>query len=106
MTIQSPTSEAGDSWAPTLAADTERARNAPLTSSRPLPALHYGNARLPMIEIVPDDHWPSMWRMVGPSGQLSDMTNLSRIKDAAATICERGPPARNRLRFHWRQANG
>ena len=64
-------------------------------------ALHYGNARTPMVRVAPDGHSPSMWRMIWPDGQLSDIANLSRIRDAAAVICERGPPARNRRRFHW-----
>jgi len=34
---------------------------------------------------------------------LSDIANLSRIKDAAAAICERGPPARNRRLFTWKK---
>jgi hypothetical protein len=64
-------------------------------------ALHYGNARTPMVRVMPDDTYANMWRMIWPDGQLSDLANLSRIRDAAATICERGPPARNRRRFHW-----
>jgi hypothetical protein len=65
-------------------------------------ALYYGNAQTPMVRVAPDDHWPGMWRMIWPDGQLSDVANLSRIRDAAAVICERGPPARNRRRFHWK----
>jgi hypothetical protein len=65
-------------------------------------ALHYGNAQATMVRVVPDDQWPRMWRMIWPDGQLSDMANLSRIRDAAAVICERGPPARNRRSFHWK----
>lgn len=66
-------------------------------------ALYYGNARSPLVQIVPDGTYPAMWRMSWPDGQLSDMANLSRIKDAAVAICERGPPARNRRRFAWKQ---
>jgi hypothetical protein len=64
-------------------------------------ALHYGNARRPMVRVAPDDNWPGMWRLIWPDGELSDMANLSRIKDAAAEICDRGPPRRDRRRFHW-----
>jgi len=32
------------------------------------------------------------------------MANLSRIRDAAAAICERGPPGRNRRIFRWKIA--
>jgi hypothetical protein len=65
-------------------------------------AMHYGNARAPMIRVVPDDRWPGMWRMIWPDGQLSDMANLSRIKDAAAEICDRGPPRSDRRCFRWK----
>ena len=65
-------------------------------------SLHYGNAQHPLARIVPDNCWPSMWRIVWPDGQMSDMLNLSRAKDAAAAIAERGPPARDQRRFHWK----
>ena len=42
-----------------------------------------------------------MFRLHWPCGAVSDMTNLSRAVDAAVTICERGPPARNRRLFGW-----
>jgi hypothetical protein len=50
---------------------------------------------------IPDKTWPSMWR-VRYDGNLSDMANLSRAKDAAVAIAERGPPARDRLRLRWK----
>jgi hypothetical protein len=65
-------------------------------------ALHYGTSPTPMVRIVPDECWPGMWRMVWPDGSQSDMANLARIKDAAAEICDRGPPRRDRRRFRWR----
>jgi hypothetical protein len=65
-------------------------------------ALHYGQARTPLVRVVSDAIHPGMWRMVWPDGRLSDLANLSRIKDAAAVICERGPPPRNRRRLHWK----
>jgi hypothetical protein len=64
-------------------------------------ALYHANARL--VRIVPDDVHPNMWRMLWPDGRLSDMANLSRIKDAAAVICEREAPGKDRLRFHWKR---
>src|SRR5262245_61072474 len=66
-------------------------------------ALHYGNAHAALIRVVPDALWPGMWRIVRHDGLLSDMVNRDRAKDAAAAIAERGPPARNRRRFHWKQ---
>jgi hypothetical protein len=56
-----------------------------------------------MVRVIPDGRWPDMWRMLWPDGQVSDMTNLSRIKDAASEICQRGPPARNGQRFRWKR---
>jgi hypothetical protein len=44
-----------------------------------------------------------MCRISWPDGRLSDIANLSRIKDAAIAICERGPPARNRQLFNWKK---
>lgn len=38
-----------------------------------------------MATIEPDANWPGMWR-VRFGGNLSDMTNLSRAKDAAISL--------------------
>jgi hypothetical protein len=74
--------------------------------SRSLPdpqwQLHYGKARMPMVSVVPDDHWPGMYRLAWPDGQISDLANLSRTKDAAVEICERGPPRRDIRLFRWK----
>jgi hypothetical protein len=64
--------------------------------------LHYGRSRQPLVEVVRDDRWPCMFRLRWSDGTVSDMTNLSRAVDAAAAICERGPPARNRRLFGWK----
>ena len=66
-------------------------------------ALHYGKSRKPLAWVKPDDRYPTMWRIHWPDGSVSDMVNLTRARDAAAAIAERGPPARNRRRFHWVQ---
>jgi hypothetical protein len=66
-------------------------------------ALHYGQSATPLLHVVPNVRYPSMWRIWHPDGALSDMTNLSRARDAARAIAERGPPARNRRRLHWKQ---
>ena len=58
----------------------------------PYAALHYGNSDTPMVRIAPDACWPGMWRILMPDGTQSEMADLARIKDAAAAICERGPP--------------
>jgi hypothetical protein len=41
---------------------------------------------VPVVEIVPDDHWPSMWRVKRPDGSLTDMVNRTRARDAADAI--------------------
>ena len=64
--------------------------------------LHYGQAQTPLVRVEPDSVCPGMWRVVWPDGRVSDMVNLARAKDAAMTLAERGPPARNPQRFHWR----
>jgi hypothetical protein len=49
--------------------------------------LHIVGRRNPVAEIVPDSRWPKMWRYrLLPAGELSDMANLSRAKDAAAAV--------------------
>jgi len=35
------------------------------------------------IRIVSDEKWPSMWRIHWADGEVSDMVNLTRAKDAA-----------------------
>ena len=64
-------------------------------------ALYYGKSRRPLCHVVPDAHYPGMWRLLWPNGEGSDMVNLSRAKDAAAALAERGPPARDKRRFNW-----
>ena len=47
--------------------------------------LFAGNGRDPIAEVVQDGKWPGMWRFrLLPDGELSDMVNLTRAKDAAA----------------------
>jgi hypothetical protein len=63
--------------------------------------LHYGSARVALVVVVPDDRWPGMFRLAWPSGEISDMVNLSRARDAAVAVCTRGPPQRDQLLFRW-----
>jgi hypothetical protein len=44
------------------------------------------SARRP--KVVPDAAHPGMWRVQWPDGRLSDMTNLTRAKDAVACFME------------------
>jgi hypothetical protein len=74
--------------------------------SRPSPnspqvwSLRYGDALTPIALVVPDNHWPGMYRMHWPDGRVSDMANLARCRDAGTTLCERGSPERNWRLFH------
>jgi hypothetical protein len=76
----------------------------PVGQSRPASKTYhllYGRARRPLATVVPDTRWPDMWRIAWPDGQLSDMVNLTRAKDAAVAIAERGPPGRLRKLLRW-----
>jgi hypothetical protein len=44
-----------------------------------------GNSRTPLVSIVQDETWPGMWR-VRYGDRLSDMTNVTRARDAARCI--------------------
>jgi len=66
-------------------------------------ALHYGSARTPIALVVPDSVYPGMYRIRWPLGELSDMVNLSRARDAALAIAERSVPSGNRRHFRWRE---
>lgn len=56
-----------------------------------------------LVRVVPDAIWPGMYRLHWPNGRRSDLANLTRIKDAAEAIAERGPPLRHRRDFVWKQ---
>ena len=73
-------------------------------SDRRLPEhhLHYGSSRNPIFRVVPDAVYPGMWRVVLPDGSLSDMANLTRAKDAAVVMADRGPPRRNQSLLSWK----
>jgi hypothetical protein len=64
-------------------------------------SLHLGNNSKVLATVVPDDRYPSMWRIHWPDGSTSDMVNLERAKDAARAIVARNP-LRNVARFKWR----
>jgi hypothetical protein len=42
--------------------------------------------RKPVLRIVPDARYPTMWRVQRPDGSLSDMANRTRAKDAARSV--------------------
>jgi len=45
-----------------------------------------------------------MWRVRWSDGSLSDLTNLSRARDAAFVMAQKGPPARDGKLLHWQTA--
>jgi hypothetical protein len=53
----------------------------------PTLSLHLGNKHAPLAHVIPDGQWPNMWRIRWADGEVSDMVNFARAKDAAVTIC-------------------
>jgi hypothetical protein len=43
-------------------------------------------SKVPMLCIVPDKNYPSMWRIQNMDGKLSYLGNLSRVREAAISI--------------------
>jgi len=52
-------------------------------------ALRRHDSRKPILRIVPDQKYPSMWRVECPDGRLSDMLNRTRAQDAARAVALR-----------------
>jgi hypothetical protein len=71
-------------------------------STAAVQSLFYGDSRTAIAQVIPNADHPSLWRVRWPDGQLSMMTNLTRAKDVAAAMAERGPPARDPARLRWR----
>jgi hypothetical protein len=67
--------------------------------------LHHGNNSRVIATVELDFDWPdsSIYRIHWPDGRVSDLGNLSRIKDAAEAIAEHGPPRRDPRAFHWKR---
>ena len=47
--------------------------------------LHLGGGRA-LLSVVADPTWPGMWRVKHRDGRVSDMVNLTRVRDAATSI--------------------
>jgi hypothetical protein len=61
----------------------------------------------PLLRVVSDERWPTMWRVEFPDGRLSDMVNLARARDAARTFAMRGlAPSHDSRLLHWKQDHG
>jgi hypothetical protein len=52
-------------------------------------ALNCVGRRGAVLHVVHDATYPEMWRIRHPGGQLSDMVNLTRAKDAAMSVAMR-----------------
>jgi hypothetical protein len=63
--------------------------------------LRYGRTTQPLAWVVPYERLPGMWRIHWPDGNISDMLNLARAKDAAIVIANRDPARHNDRLFHW-----
>jgi hypothetical protein len=67
--------------------------------------LHYGKRQTALAEIVADEAYPAMYRVRWPNGDISDMVNLSRAKDAAIVLARHYHPElakREGDRFRWK----
>jgi hypothetical protein len=58
--------------------------------------LHYASAKHPIAEVVADDRWPHMWRVLWPDDTLSDMANLSRAPGRGFCHCAQGATRKRR----------
>jgi hypothetical protein len=50
-------------------------------------ALHLGRKAVSLVIVRPDETYAGMFRIHWADGQVSDMVNLSRAKDAALSMC-------------------
>jgi hypothetical protein len=96
----------GDRAAQSISGSTNAPANSP--KIRPTQAagssrwsLYYGQHRTPLALVVASARYAGMWRIAWPDGQLSDIANLTRCKDAVAAVSERGPPRRDTRLFKW-----
>jgi hypothetical protein len=64
-------------------------------------SLHYGKSTKALAEVIPDNEYLGMWRIRWPDGQLSDMVNLSRAKDAACVLAMRNIDNGRSSLLHW-----
>ena len=66
-----------------LAVGTRSPKSAERTSPRRCAASSAADVTLNHpVDIVPDAHWPNMWRLAYQDGRLSGMVNLTRARDA------------------------
>ena len=69
--------------------------------------LYYGKSKKPLAWVKPDERYLGMWRIHWPDGEVSDMVNLTRARDAAMDHgANAGPPGSMPGILHWRQDSG
>jgi len=49
-------------------------------------SLYYGNSKKALAQVKPDERYSTMWRIHWPDGEVSDMVNLTRARDAARVL--------------------
>jgi hypothetical protein len=64
-------------------------------------ALHYGKSRKVLVHVLPDEKYPTMWRIHWPDGSISDMVNLTRATEAGAVLLRRRHPELDWKLLHW-----
>lgn len=55
-------------------------------------ALRYGKSGKVLARVLPDEKYPAMWRIHWPDGEVSDMVNLTRARDAARALVRKKYP--------------
>jgi len=64
-------------------------------------------SKKPLAWVKPDDRYPTMWRIHWPDGEVSDMVNLTRAKDAAMVLCRsKHPKLPHDGRLGWKRDPG
>jgi hypothetical protein len=63
----------------------------------------YIGRRFSKVIVRPDIGWPGMWRVRSPDGELSDMVNLARAKDAAISVARPRGLGRGEC-VHWQRS--
>jgi len=54
--------------------------------------LRYGQNKKVLARVRPDEKYPTMWRIHWPDGEVSDMVNLTRARDAARVLARKKYP--------------
>jgi hypothetical protein len=70
-------------------------------TSRSTYALYCAGNTRPLAVVAPDDLC-GLYRIYFDHGAISDLGNLSRVKDAATLVAADGPPRRNPDHLHWK----